>query len=51
MAEAGDAVKSVTSFPEDIRSCSLLKIEICILGPQRDAGFQSSTEISGKVRT
>lgn len=27
MAETGDAVKSVTSFPEDIRSCSILKIQ------------------------
>lgn len=39
MAETGDAVKSVTSFPEDIRSCSMLKIEICILGLQKDADF------------
>lgn len=26
MAETGDAVKSVTSFPEDIRSCSTSKV-------------------------
>lgn len=39
MAETRDAVKSVTSFPEDIQSCSILKTQICILGPQIDAGF------------